>query len=71
MESRVCEVSVEKATGKVDAVIRENGREVARISWTLGNLVAKDPALAMDMIKARFREWARIYHTTEVQVRLL
>ena len=68
MEIRTCRVTLEIATGKVTAVITEGETEVARINWFLAGLYGKDPDLALDMIRSRFREWARLYDTTDVEV---
>ena len=68
METRICRVTLEVATGKVTGVITQGETEVATINWFLAGLYGKDPELALDMIRSRFREWARLYHTTDVEV---
>lgn len=68
MGTRICRVTLETSTGNVTGVILEEQNEVARIQWFLSGLYGKDPVLAMDMIRSRFLEWARLYHTTDVEV---
>ena len=68
MESRNCVVIFTESTGLVTGQIRQGEEVVKELSFYLGKLHQKEPAVVEEMIKNRYSDWAKVNGVAQIQI---
>jgi hypothetical protein len=68
MEGRHCHVVFNESTGRVTGQIREGMEVVKELSFYVGKLYNTEPAVVEEMIRTRYRDWAKVNGVLEIQI---
>ncbi len=65
---RTCVVVFTETTGRVTGQIREGSEVIKELSFYLGKLHQTEPAVVNEMIRSRYRDWAKINGVDEIKI---